>query len=80
MLTARQAEIVAEDSTTSVNIARGCSQDGILPPLFSSLVVDGLSHMLNDLGITFVGYADDAGLVPHDKFEKSLCELSSLLV
>lgn len=75
MLNTRTAESKAMDKVTQIQTTRGCPQGGVLSPLLWSLVVDELLNILNNQGLTALGYADDIVLITKGKYENTMCDI-----
>ena len=50
ILSNRKIILEFEDETISTFVSRGCPHGGVLSPILSNIVVDGLIHILNKSG------------------------------
>lgn len=72
MLRDRAVEASVCGHRTSLWVAKGCPQGGILSPILWCMVVDSLIKKLNEQGIFAQGYSDDLTILVRGKFESTL--------
>jgi hypothetical protein len=56
-------------------VVGGCPQGGVLSPLLWNLVADRLLTIINDLGFSTFGYADDIFIIVQGKFANTVREI-----
>ena len=74
MLRDRVVEAKVCGLKTSLWVAKGCPQGGILSPTLWCIVVDSLIKKLNESGVHAQGYSDDLTILIRGKFESTLGE------
>jgi len=62
-------------SSLTAKVAGGCPQGGVLSPLLWNLVADRLLTIINDLGFSTFGYADDIVIIVQGKFANTVREI-----
>ena len=75
MLECRLIHTSLTGSSLNAKVAGGCLQGGVLSPLLWNLVADRLLTIINDLGFSTFGYADDIFIIVQGKFANTVREI-----